>query len=97
MIDAIYKAHAVNQEVIAFINKMVAECGKPKHEYVSCAIPEELMDEIKRIVPPLEMEEAVFTDEKQVKEENIRVIKEKLSEDFDDNEEWLARVDDAVY
>ena len=77
MIDAIYKAHAVNQEVIAFINKMVAECGKPKHEYVSCAIPEELMDEIKRIVPPLEMEEAVFTDEKQVREENIRVIKEK--------------------
>ena len=97
MIDAIYKAHAVNQEVIAFINKMVAECGKPKHEYVSCAIPEELMDEIKRIVPPLEMEEAVFTDEKQVREENIRVIKEKLSEAFADNEEWLALVDDAVY
>ena len=97
MIDAIYKAHAVNQEVIAFINKMVAECGKPKHEYVSCAIPEELMDEIKRIVPPLEMEEAVFTDEKQVREENIRVIKEKLNEAFADNEEWLALVDDAVY
>ncbi len=97
MIDAIYKAHEVNQEIIAFINKIVAEVGKPKHEYTSCAVPEELFEAIKAIVTPEQMEEAVFTDEKQVREENIRQIKEKLTEAFADNEEWLALLEDAVY
>lgn len=97
MIEAIYAAHAINQEVIAFINKIVAECGKPKHEYTSCAVPEELFAAIKEIVPPQEMEEAVFTDEKQVREENIRQITEKLEEKFADNEEWLAVLGEAIY
>ncbi len=97
MIEAIYKAHEVNQEIIAFIDKIVAECGKAKHEYESYAIPEDLMNEIKKIVPPEEMEKAVFTDEKQVREENIRNIKDRLTEAFAENEEWLALIDDAVY
>ena len=97
MIEAIYKAHEVNQEIIAFINKMVAEVGKAKHEYTSCAIPAELFDAIKAIVTPEQMEEAVFTDVKQVREENIRQIKEKLTEAFADNEEYLAVLDEAVY
>ncbi len=97
MIDAIFKAHEVNQEIIAFIDKIVAECGKEKHSYESCAIPEELFAAIKEIVPPAEMEEAVFTDEKQVREENIKAIKARLEEAFADNEEWLALIGDAVY
>ncbi len=97
MIEAIYKAHEVNQTIIAFIDRIVAECGKPKHSYTSCAIPEELFAAIKEIVPPEQMEEAVFTDVKQVREENIRVIKEKLAEAFAENEEWLALIDEAVY
>ena len=97
MLEAIYKAHDVNQTIIEFINKIVAEVGKPKHSYTSCAIPEELFEEIKRIVPPAEMEEAVFTDVKQVREENIRQITEKLEAAFADNEEWLAVLGDAVY
>ena len=97
MLEAIYKAHDVNQTIIEFINKIVAEVGKPKHAYTSCAIPEELFEEIKRIVPPAEMEEAVFTDVKQVREENIRQITEKLEAAFADNEEWLAVLGDAVY
>ena len=97
MIEAIYKAHEVNQQVIAFIDTIVAECGKKKHEYTSCAIPEELFGAIKEIVPPEKMEEAVFTDDKQVREENIRALKEQLEEKFADNEEWLALIDEAVY
>ena len=97
MIDAIYKAHEVNQEIIKFIDSIVAEVGKPKHAYESCAIPEELFAAIKEIVPPAEMEEAVFSDDKQTREENIRVITEKLEEAFADNEEWLAVLDEAVY
>ena len=97
MIEAIYKAHEVNQEIIAFIEKIVAECGKPKHAYESCAVPEELFAAIKEIVPPEEMEVAVFTDEKQKREENIRQITEKLEEAFAENEEWLAVLGEAVY
>ena len=97
MIDAIYKAHEVNQEIIKFIDSIVAEVGKPKHAYESCAIPEELFAAIKEIVPPAQMEEAVFSDDKQTREENIRVITEKLEEAFADNEEWLAVLGEAVY
>ena len=97
VIEAIYKAHAVNQTIIEFINKIVAEVGKPKHSYESCAVPEELFAAIKEIVSPAEMEEAVFTDEKQVREENIRNITAKLEEAFADKEEWLAILGEAVY
>lgn len=97
MIEAIYAAHELNQQVIAFINKIVAECGKPKHSYTSCAVPEELFAAIKELVPPEEMEQAVFTDEKQVREENIRQITEKLEEAFAENEEWLAVLGEAIY
>ena len=97
MIEAIFAAHEVNQKVIAFIDTIVAECGKPKHSYTSCAVPEEFFEAMKKIVTPEEMEVAVFTDEKQKREENIRQIKEKLTEEFADNEEWLAVLDEAVY
>ncbi len=97
MIEAIYMAHEINQTIIEFINKMVAEIGKPKHEYTSCAVPEEMFAAMREIVTPEEMEEAVFTDVKQVREENIRVITEKLEEAFAENEEWLAVLGEAVY
>ena len=97
MIAAIFKAHEVNQEIIKFIDRIVAECGKEKHTYESCAIPDELFAAIKEIVPPAEMEEAVFTDEKQKREENIRQITERLEEAFAENEEWLPLIGQAVY
>ena len=97
MIEAIYKAHDINQTIIAFIEEIVAECGKAKHEYTSCAIPAELFDAIKAIVTPEEMEVAVFTDDKQTREENIRQITAKLEEAFAENEEWLAILGEAIY
>ena len=97
MIDAIFAAHELNQKVIAFIDTIVAECGKQKHEYESCAVPEELFTAIKEIVTPEEMEVAVFSDDKQTREENIRVVTEKLEEAFAENEEWLAVLPEAVY
>ena len=97
MLEAIYMAHEINQTLIEFIRKIVAETGKAKHEYTSCAVPEEMFEEIKKIVSPEEMEEAVFTDEKQVREENIRKITEKLEEAFAENEEWLGMLGEAVY
>ncbi|MCR4585209.1 MAG: polyribonucleotide nucleotidyltransferase [Lachnospiraceae bacterium] len=97
MIEAIYKAHDVNQTIIAFIDDIVAKEGKKKHEYTSCAIPAELFDEMKRLVPPEEMEKAVFTDEKQVREENIREITARLEEAFAEKEDWLAILGEAIY
>ncbi len=97
MIEAIFKAHEVNQEVIAFIDTIVAECGKEKHTYESCAVPEELFAAIKEVVTPEEMEEAVFTDVKQIREENISRIQDKLTEVFAENEEWLPLIPDALY
>lgn len=97
VLQAIFKAHDINQEIIKFIDTIVAECGKPKHTYESCAVPEELFVAIKEIVPPAEMEEAVFTDEKQKREENIKAITARLEEAFADNEEWLAVLGEAVY
>ena len=97
MINAIFVAHELNQKVIAFIDTIVAECGKPKHEYESCAVPEELFAAIKEIVTPEEMEVAVFSDDKQTREENIRAVTEKLEDAFAENEEWLAVLPEAVY
>ena len=97
MIEAIYKAHDVNREIIAFIDKIVAECGKPKHSYESCAVPEELFAAIREIVPPEEMETAVFSDDKQTRENNIAQITDRLKEAFAENEEWLALLGEAVY
>ncbi|MBD5481260.1 MAG: polyribonucleotide nucleotidyltransferase [Lachnospiraceae bacterium] len=97
MIEAIYKADAINKQIIEFINGIVAEVGKPKHTYTSCAIPEEMFAKMKELVPAEEMEKAVFTDEKQVREENIRQITAKLEEAFADNEEWLAILGEAIY
>ncbi len=97
MIEAIYMAHDVNQKIIAWIKDICAQVGKPKHEYTSCAVPAEMFEAMKKIVTPEEMEVAVFTDEKQVREENIRKITEKFEEAFADNEEYLAILPDAVY
>ncbi len=97
MVEAIYLADSTNKEIIAFIDKIVAECGKEKHTYESCAVPEELFAAIREIVPPEEMEAAVFTDEKQVRDANIAAITEKLKEAFADKEEWLGVLGEAVY
>ncbi len=97
MIDCIYKCDDVNKEIIEFINKIVAEVGKPKHEYTSCAIPEEMFAKMREIVPPEEMEVAVFSDDKQTREANIAAVTEKFEEAFAENEEWLAILGEAVY
>lgn len=97
MLEAIYQAHEINQTINAFINQIVAESGKPKHAYTSCAVPEEMFAAMREIVTPQEMEEAVFTDQKQVREENIRNITEKFEEAFAENEEWLSILGEAVY
>lgn len=97
MIEAIYKADEVNKQIIGFFDSIIAECGKQKMEYVSAAVPEELFEKIKTIVTPEEMENAVFTDDKQQRDANIADVTKKLEEALADDEEALAILPDAVY
>ena len=98
MIEAIFAAHRVNQQVIAFIDTIVAECGKSKHSYTSCVTPAELWDDMTSVISPEQMEAAVFTDVKQVREENIRQLKDMLEERYaESNPDWLPLIDEAVY
>ncbi|CDD35901.1 polyribonucleotide nucleotidyltransferase [Roseburia sp. CAG:309] len=98
MIEAIYKAHEVNGQIIEFFDKIVAECGKEKHEYEHFDIPEDMFEDMVNFVTPEAMEEAVFTDVKQVREENIRQIKDKLEERYEEEHpDWFALIDEAVY
>lgn len=97
VLEAIFKAHEVNQEVIRLIDTITAECGKPKHTYESCAVPEELFAAMKELVTPAEMEAAVFTDDKQTRESNIAAVTTRLEEAFADKEEWLDVLDEAIY
>jgi polyribonucleotide nucleotidyltransferase len=97
MISAIYQAHDINLSILKLIHQMMDEVGKEKFGYESCAISDELFDRIKSIVSPERMEEAVFTDEKQLREENIKKITEELEAAFADDEEALAVLGEAIY
>jgi polyribonucleotide nucleotidyltransferase len=98
MIEAIFAAHELNQKVIAFIESIVAECGKSKHDYIKCDTPADLYEDMVAFVTPEGMEEAVFTDVKQVREENIRVITNKLVERYQETHpEWIPLLGEAIY
>lgn len=97
MIEAIYLAHDVNQQIIGFFESIIEECGKEKYSYVSSAIPEELFAKMKEVVKPEEMEKAVFTDDKAERDANVSLLSERLVEAFQDDEEALAILPDAIY
>ncbi len=98
MIEAIFAAHDLNRQIIEFIDTIVTECGKPKHDYIKCDTPIELWDDMVAFITTAAMEVAVFTDEKQVREANIREIKAKLTARYEEmNPDWLPLLDEAVY
>ncbi|NLJ96190.1 MAG: polyribonucleotide nucleotidyltransferase [Clostridiales bacterium] len=98
MIEAIYAAHELNGTIIQFFDKIIADCGKPKHDYIKSELPEGMYEDMVSFITPERMEEAVFTDEKQVREANIREITEELTARYEDEHpEWLDSLDEAVY
>ena len=98
MIEAIFAAHSLNQEIIKFIDTIVAECGKPKHSYESCETPAELWDDMTTVITGEAMEEAVFTDVKQVREENIRKLSDMLEERYaEEHPDWVPLIGEALY
>ena len=97
MIEAIYKCDEVNREIIQFFDTIIAECGKPKHDYEHYEIPAELNEALRAVCPPEEMEGVVFTDDKQQRENNVAAVRAKFEEQYGENAEWMALIDDALY
>ena len=98
MIEAIYAAHELNGTIIEFFDKIIADCGKPKHDYTKSQLPEGLYEDMVNFITPEGMEKAVFTDEKQVREANINEITDKLIARYEEEyPEWLDSLGEAVY
>ena len=97
MIKAIYMAHDTNQEIIKFFNEIREVCGKEKHEYTHFSVSEDLLNEIMEMIPQNEMEEAVFTDDKQERDKRIDALTEKLKDKYAEDEEKLAAIGEAIY
>lgn len=98
MIEAIFAAHEINQKIITFIDHIVADCGKPKHSYQSYDVDAALWADMTEVISGEQMEKAVFTDEKQVREANIYELKEMLKERYSETHpEWVPMLDDALY
>ena len=97
MIEAIYKCDEINKKIIGFFDGIIAECGKEKFEYQHITIPAELNEALCEICPPEEMEEAVFTDDRTVRDKNVAAVREKFVEKYGENEEWMAQIDEALY
>jgi len=103
MFEAIQLAHEENKKIVEFTNKIVAEIGKPKHSYTESTIPSEFYDKVKSFVTEKRMEDAVFTDVKQERQERIAGIEDDLVTSllptFDEEvrEEYAALMGQAIY
>ncbi len=103
MFEAIMFGHRQNVELCKFIDTIVADLGKEKHSYEEHVVDHDFYDAIKELIGDSRMEEAVFTDLKQLRDERISEIKnevnEKLFEKFgnEDEEAFAVATDEAIY
>ena len=92
MFEAIQMAHEENQKIIALIDQMVAEVGKPKFEYPHADFNQELFDKIVADFMD-EAKAAMDTDDKNVREArwNAMIEKwhEKYLEEYPDMDQYL--------
>ena len=97
MYNAIMLAHAVIKPLIAFINEIVAEVGKPKFEYPSCEVDHDLFEKIKDEFID-DIKAALDTDDKNVRDERMAPIYEKVYEEYDEgNPETHVVLDEILY
>ena len=97
MLDAIIKGHEEIKRMVAFIKNVQAEIGKPKFSFQSMEVPHELFDAIKDFAID-DVKAALDTDNKNVRDERLAPIVERIHEKFDDEEKTNAAViDEAIY
>ena len=97
VINAIFEADKINKQIVEFVDKIVEEVGKEKHSYDSSDIPEEIYSKVTEFIGNERMEKAVFTDIKQVREQQISELKEEVNNQFEEDEEVLAWLDEIIY
>ena len=92
MFEAIKMAHEENQKIIALIDQMVSEVGKPKFEYPHADFNQELFDKIVADFMD-EAQAAMDTDDKNIREArwNAMIEKwhEKYLEEYPDMDQYL--------
>lgn len=103
MFDAIMFGHNQNVKIVEFIDSIVAEIGKEKHSYEEHIVPKDLYQAVKDTITDSRMEEAVFTDMKQVRDERMTSLTEevmgKLMSDYcgEDEEAYASLIGEAIY
>ena len=97
MFEAIKTAHAENQKIIALINQMVSEIGKPKFEYPHAAFDQVLFDKIVADFMD-EAKAAMDTDDKNVREDRWNAMIEKWHEKYlDEHPDMDQYLDEITY
>lgn len=83
MLDAIRKGHAEIRKIVEFIEGMVKEIGKPKYEYQSSDVPQDIFNDVKEYAYS-RMRQAVLAEDKQVRDRNIAELTEDLKQHFEE-------------
>ncbi len=103
MYDGIMLAHEENKKIVEFINTIVEKEAKPKHSYEKSEVDTEVYTFVKDLITEARMEEAVFTDFKQIRDEKVTALKEEvivaINERFDEEKaaDYLSKLGDAIY
>ena len=97
MLNAIAEGHEVIKEIVKFINSIVAEIGKPKFEYASADVPEDVFAMVKEYGWD-KMRQAVLSDDKSVRDANVAALQEEVVNLLEEKEEGLSSwAPDAIY
>ena len=91
MYNAIMKAHEVIKDLLTFINKIIAEVGKPKFAYPSCELDHDMFDEIFAYCEK-DVMAALDTDDKTVRDARMQPITEDILAHFSEKYENLPTV-----
>ncbi|MBR2635304.1 MAG: polyribonucleotide nucleotidyltransferase [Clostridia bacterium] len=83
MFGAIMTAFEEIQGLVAFINQIVAEIGKPKFSYPSCEVDHDMFEAVRDFAIE-DVKFALDTDDKTVRDERMQVIYNKMYEKFDE-------------
>ncbi len=81
MFKAIMLAHAVIKQLLVFVRHIIQEVGKPKFDYPSCELDHDMFDEIFAFVEE-DVMFALDTDDKNIRDERMEPIQDKVMEAF---------------
>ena len=97
LLGGIKLAHETNQKIVAFINEIVAEIGKPKFSFEKAAVNYDLLNDLMEYGLP-QIEYALDTDDKNVREERLAAIRLDFAEKFKDKyEDYDQHIEVCLY